>query len=129
MIKTLQSSVFAAMLMFISMQMVAQVSISKDSIAPDHSAMLDVSSANQGFLPPRMTTAQRDAIQNPAVGLTIYNTDVKCLMFYSGPVNGWRCPCMSFGTISCSNPVVNGTYMVETALTASNTVTVTGTPA
>ncbi len=125
MIKTLQSSVFAAMLMFISMQMVAQVSISKDSIAPDHSAMLDVSSANQGFLPPRMTTAQRDAIQNPAVGLTIYNTDVKCLMFYSGPVNGWRCPCMSFGTISCSNPVVNGTYMVETALTASNTVTVT----
>jgi hypothetical protein len=41
---------------------------------PDASARLDVQSTTQGFLPPRMTTTQRDAIASPATGLTIYNT-------------------------------------------------------
>ena len=30
-----------------------------------------------GFLPPRMDTAQRDAIENPQDGLWIYNTDTQ----------------------------------------------------
>ena len=34
---------------------------------------LDITSTTEGFLPPRMTKAQRDLIVNPAVGLTIYN--------------------------------------------------------
>lgn len=38
------------------------------------SALLDLTSTTQGFLPPRMTTAQRNAIAAPASGLTIYNT-------------------------------------------------------
>ena len=40
---------------------------------PDTSAMLDVSSVNKGFLAPRMTTAQQNAIPLPAKGLLIYN--------------------------------------------------------
>jgi hypothetical protein len=43
--------------------------------APDNSAALDVSSTTQGFLPPRMTTSERDAISSPAAGLLIWNTD------------------------------------------------------
>lgn len=41
---------------------------------PDSSAKLDVSSTNMGFLPPRMTFSQRNAIKNPASGLIVYCT-------------------------------------------------------
>jgi len=41
---------------------------------PDRSAKLEVSSTNQGFLPPRMTFSQRNMIQNPVPGLMIYCT-------------------------------------------------------
>lgn len=39
------------------------------------SAVLDAPSTTKGFLPPRMTKAQRDAIGTPAVGLSVYQTD------------------------------------------------------
>ena len=41
---------------------------------PAASAQLDVSSTTKGFLPPRMTTAERNAITAPADGLIIFNT-------------------------------------------------------
>ncbi len=50
---------------------------------PDASAALDVSSTSKGLLPPRLTTAQRDAIAGPAAGLTIYNTT-------TGKLNTWN---------------------------------------
>jgi hypothetical protein len=40
------------------------------------SSKLTVNSTTQGFLPPRMTNAQRLAIASPAVGLMVYCTDV-----------------------------------------------------
>jgi hypothetical protein len=42
--------------------------------SPSAAARLDVSSTTSGFLPPRMTTAQRDAIGSPPNGLMLYNT-------------------------------------------------------
>jgi hypothetical protein len=39
------------------------------------SAKLFVNSTTKGFLPPRMTNAQRTAISSPAVGLIVYCTD------------------------------------------------------
>ena len=39
------------------------------------SAILDITSTTKGFLPPRMTNAQRTAIATPAVGLIVYCTD------------------------------------------------------
>ena len=42
---------------------------------PQSSAKLDVNSTTQGFLPPRMTYAERNAIASPAQGLIIYCTD------------------------------------------------------
>lgn len=41
---------------------------------PHASAVLDVQSTVMGFLPPRMTTTERDAIATPAAGLQIFNT-------------------------------------------------------
>lgn len=38
------------------------------------SALLEVLSTTKGFLPPRMTTVQRDLIASPANGLVIYNS-------------------------------------------------------
>jgi hypothetical protein len=39
------------------------------------SSILTLESITQGFLPPRMTNAQRTAISSPAVGLIVYCTD------------------------------------------------------
>ncbi len=43
--------------------------------SPNASAMVQIDSTTQGFLPPRMTSAQRTAIATPAVGLVVYQTD------------------------------------------------------
>lgn len=40
----------------------------------DASSILDLQATNLGFLPPTMTTTQRDAISSPASGLIVYNT-------------------------------------------------------
>lgn len=42
---------------------------------PDESAIVDISSTTAGFLPPRMTAAQRQAIASPVTGLLVYQTD------------------------------------------------------
>ena len=52
--------------------------------APEASALLQLDSTSKGFLPPRQTTAQRDAIASPATGLTIYNTDTNQYNVYNG---------------------------------------------
>ena len=49
---------------------------------PNASALLDVYSTTKGFLPPRVTTTQRDAISSPATGLTVYNTTTNALNVY-----------------------------------------------
>ena len=41
----------------------------------DTSAIMEVSSTSKGFLPPRMTAAQRDLIYSPAAGLMIWCLD------------------------------------------------------
>ena len=49
---------------------------------PDNSALMEMTSSDKGLLVPRMTTAERDAIVNPADGLIIYNTNDTCLNLY-----------------------------------------------
>lgn len=43
---------------------------------------------SQGLLPPKMTTAERDAIPSPEEGLQIYNTTTKVPEFYNGTTWG-----------------------------------------
>jgi hypothetical protein len=50
------------------------IAVNQTGNLPDTSAMLDVSSSNKGFLAPRMTTTQQNAIPLPAKGLLIFNT-------------------------------------------------------
>lgn len=60
----------------------SQVGIGTNS--PNASAMLDVQSANKGVLIPRLTTAQRKAIVNPAPGLLLFDLDQLTLYFFDG---------------------------------------------
>jgi len=58
--------------------------IKGSNTANHESAILDVESTTKGFLLPRMTTAQRDAIAGPAEGLEIYNTTEKAKQYWNG---------------------------------------------
>jgi len=69
----------------------SQVGINGTNSRPDSSAMLDVQSTSKGMLIPRMNTAQLRAIQNPAEGLMVYDTDKKKITTYSNrPGLGWQ---------------------------------------
>jgi hypothetical protein len=103
----------------------AQVAVNSDGSSPDGSAMLEVKSTDKGFLPPRMTTAQRDAIGSPAEGLMIYNTDENSLQWFIGytwysaisGVETWpsgyvHCsPGNPTVIVEVSNPVTSETWM------------------
>lgn len=51
--------------------------------AVNASAVLQADSTTKGFLPPRMTTAQKNAIAAPAAGLVVYDTDLAKLCVYT----------------------------------------------
>jgi hypothetical protein len=98
--------IFAAI--FISTISLAQVGIGTTS--PDASAKLDISSTSQGFLPPRMTYAQRQAISSPAIGLMIYCTNC-------GPGTGE--PQFYNGTVWVN--MIGGTALTQPPTVASTT--------
>lgn len=52
------------------------------TVLPASSALVDISSTTKGFLPPRMTAAQRNAIASPAEGLMVYQTDQATGYYY-----------------------------------------------
>ncbi|MBU0765860.1 MAG: fibrobacter succinogenes major paralogous domain-containing protein [Bacteroidetes bacterium] len=61
------------------------VAVTDDSLyTADPSAMLDVKSANKGFLMPRLTTLQRTGMINPAAGLMVYDADENVFYYYNG---------------------------------------------
>jgi hypothetical protein len=59
-----------------------QVGVGTNS--PDASAALEVQSTEKGFLPPRMSTLERDGISLPEEGLVIYNLTENHLEFFNG---------------------------------------------
>ena len=90
--------------------------------ASDPSAELQVESTTRGFLPPRMTRAQVDAIAFPAPGLVVYCTDFLgagkgCLMVNDSVnpnVPEWGSMCSSNATtpivliLDCASTVTTG---------------------
>ena len=104
--------VLLLIVLWTSMTMVnaQNVGVNADGTAPDNSAMLDVKSTIKGFLPPRMTIAERDAIGSPANGLIVFCTDYGTsgsLFLYSG--GNWA----PIGASAVSAPVA-GTHVPET---------------
>ena len=111
----MKQNIIYFLMLLLSSAVTAQVGINNPT--PHASAALDVTSTTQGFLPPRMTLGQRDAIDTPAAGLTIFNRTSNCLETWDG--QQWFGPCNSQidrypgGTIFCNGivtkikPVVN----------------------
>lgn len=50
----------------------------------DNSALLNVQSTTRGFLMPRMTTTEKNAIATPATGLQVYDTTLNQINVYNG---------------------------------------------
>ncbi|MEL6986846.1 MAG: FG-GAP-like repeat-containing protein [Bacteroidota bacterium] len=77
----------------------AQIGINTDNSTPDASAILDIKSSEKGVLIPRLNSAQKENITNPATGLMIFDTDTKSFWFFNG--NKW------------SEVVVNGAFTMS----------------
>lgn len=99
---------------------------------PSNSAVLELSATNRGFLPPRLTTAQRDALANRPAGLMIYNTQTNCMEFWNSA--SWVSTCGvtappqgTITTINCTGATNTGTLSATTAATGvSSSIPYTG---
>lgn len=65
-------------------QTVAQDNMGIGTLTPDASAILEVSSTDKGVLLPRLTSAQRAGIANPAQGLFVFDTTTESFWYYDG---------------------------------------------
>jgi len=59
----------------ITIPSMAQLKVGNNPTTLNASAALEVEHTSRGFLPPRLSTTQRNAIANPATGLVIFNTN------------------------------------------------------
>jgi hypothetical protein len=78
------------------------------TVTPDASAALEIKDNAKGFLPPRMTYAERNAISSPAVGLMIYCTDCGNKGEWQG-YNGsaWMSLTSSTATVGSSDLIIS----------------------
>jgi len=60
------------------------IGIGTGSSSINTSAIAQIDSTTKGFLPPRMTTSERNAISSPATGLQVYDTTLGSLNVYNG---------------------------------------------
>jgi len=113
----------------------AQVAFSTDGNEPNASAMLEIKSSEKGVLLPRMTQAEMEAIDNPARGLTVFNTTNNACYIYITADEEWKKIAYGTGTIepkrciigsgdACSNTSVAGSYITGVVLTGTETVTI-----
>ena len=109
-----------------------QAQVGMNTSAPLASAVLDLESTNKGFLPPRMTVEQMNAIDSPATGLVVYCTNCEPR---PGPYhfNGTdfvhfsnASQSSSLSSLDCSAPTNTGTlYALYPSLNTSSQVSFT----
>ena len=128
-----QRIILLALLFFTTVSITtAQVKIGENPNTINDAALLELESSSKGFLPPRLTNDQRNAITNPPTGLLIYNTDEGCLQINKGvpATPDWICigEAGVTVTIDCNTNGFSGTYTEGEALTTQTlSVTVTNT--
>lgn len=94
--------------------------------ANNTAAALQVDSTTQGFLPPRMTTAQRDAISTPPDGLIIFNSTSKTFQYRIN--SQWEEFGMQTNAITSATAAINTTETIivqSPVLTANRFMTST----
>lgn len=97
----MKTTLFLSLSFFVCSLLQAQVGIGTQQ--PSASAILELQATDKAFLPPRLTTQQRDAIQAPAAGMIIFNINTDCLEIYR--TTGWFSLCQS-GTPGFSDQVI-----------------------
>lgn len=70
-------------LLVITNMLVANAQIGIGTTTPDNSSALDISSTTKGFLVPRMSTVQKNAITAPATGLLVFDTDENAFYYFN----------------------------------------------
>jgi hypothetical protein len=125
-------SVLSILALFLSMSTYAQVGVGTTN--PDASAILELNSTNKGFLPPRMTAYP----SSPAIGLTIYRTDLNGYYTWNGSawtqnVFGTSSSTLNSATITASaytltlsDNIINLTTLSNQTLTLPSASTATG---
>ena len=89
----------------------AQVKIGTNPTIVGASSLLELESTTKGFLPPRLTTIQRDAIVSPVAGLAVFNTTKNCLEWYNGTIWYNGCGIQDpglIGTLACLSATTTG---------------------
>jgi hypothetical protein len=120
---------FSILLFLTTLTTFSQVKVGENPNNVNNSALFEMESTSKGFLPPRMTTAQRDAIQNPALGLQIFNLTTNCLEIFIAP--NWQnvfCGCSSAPanlSYTDNGPI---TYCLNTGISPNSATTQASTP-
>lgn len=78
------------------------------------SSCFEIASTTKGFLPPRMTETQKNAISTPATGLVIYQTD-GTEGLYENTSTGWR---ILYNTPSGGSGITRSVNNISTTTTA-----------
>lgn len=108
--------------------MVAQqkLKVGNNPTTINSSAVLEVESTTKGFLPPRMSSTQRDAIISPATGLQIYCTDCSPVGLYSYTGSTWTAVgSLSEAKLENGKIIVGNNFNFATAVTPTGDVTIT----
>jgi hypothetical protein len=112
-----------------------------------NNAVLQIDDFNRGFLPPRLTTLERNNINNPANGLIIYNITLNCLEWFNGTqwqnscsngaisatsggtaiVSGYSCSTNSSGILKVGTPVSNVTQTITVSVTVAGSYSISAT--
>ncbi len=101
---------FIVLILGLFATLVAQnVAITDDnSYSPHESAMLDVKSLTKGMLVPRMSSNLRNAIEKPASGLLVFDTDYFSFFYFDGET--WKN--LSVTNNELFNSDENGVYVM-----------------
>ena len=79
---TTTKSIFATCCFLLLAITLTNAQVGVGTTSPNASAQLDVTSTTKGFLPPRMTSAERSNIASPTAGLMVYQTDATAGLYY-----------------------------------------------
>jgi len=120
------------MLLMAAIPTLARSQVGIGTSSPAATAALELSATDKGFLPPRVTAAQRTAIASPATGLMVYQTDgIAGLYIFNGTSwntqGSWTVtsgtPASAFMLVSPTGVTSNATGNVAIGVNAMSAIT------